>query len=148
MSFNSSTVTCSDDFTIQMDECAFEAANINISTVFAGTYGAPYDPECHGIVGGDTVTFSFPFTACETGIESNDTHLIYSNKLNGASTRMVNSVVNRDRTFEFSFRCAFPRNQNVSQAVNITALTQVDLGLDVGMLDIAMSQYECFKKNS
>ena len=93
MGFNNSAITCSNGFTVQMDKSAFEATKINIENVYASFNGTQTsNPACQGTIDGDGVTFSFPFTSCATFAGSNQTHLFYANKLNGASTKIVNSV--------------------------------------------------------
>ena len=99
-SFSNFTISCSDDFNIEIKRCAFQKINFDPINVYAGSVaGDDPDSVCRSNVTNDTVFFNFPFTSCTTVVDSNDTHLMYSNKLHGLATSTGNYVINRDQSF-------------------------------------------------
>ena len=149
-SFDSVEISCTSSLEMVMPGACFESIGVDPSMVFVHMHpeeGAA--PEsCHGTVSDGIIYVSIGLTECGMDVSTNETHILYSNKIRGmSSSTAAHGVIRRDRSIELDFTCSFPLEVTLSLDYAVRPMmsaAEYDLGSYEGVMDIHMAQYERF----
>ncbi|XP_068446875.1 alpha-tectorin-like [Clinocottus analis] len=108
---------------VTLAECLLWDKGIDSSTLHLN------DPDCKGHVDDQThmVTFSFKGDACGTEVMTNDSHVIYKNKIMTRNSSLKETFTHENQV-EIDFSCSFkqPDTQSVSRIKNSSLIQHIE----------------------